>query len=212
MIFNTGDNGYVGADLAAGGSTNNFNVEQRFNISDIFYWTRGNMSWKMGVDLSDARLNVVPFFAASGGRWQFRTVQTNNTGIGAAVANGGNDIASFLLGTPNVTDFRPVLLSYYYQWKSGALFVRSDWKVKPNFMLNLGLRYSLQYPRVEKNNLQGVFRPDPGAECDAHRCPAPGEPLPLSECKQPIRFPAMCRLQFRSRPLLSQDAVVDLVT
>ncbi len=26
--------------------------------------------------------------------------------------------------------------------------------------MNLGLRYSLQYPRYEKNNLQGVFRPD----------------------------------------------------
>jgi hypothetical protein len=159
LIFNSLDNGYVTADLGAGGSTNNFNVEQRYNISDIFYWTRGNKSWKMGVDLSDARLQVVPFFAASGGRWQFRTVQTSNN-RSTSLPNGGNDIASFLLGTPNVTDFRPVLLSYYYQWRSAALFLQNDWKVKPNLTLNLGLRYSLQYPRVEKNNLQGVFRPD----------------------------------------------------
>src|SRR2546428_433978 len=30
LFFLTQDNGYVGADLAAGGSTNNFNVEERF--------------------------------------------------------------------------------------------------------------------------------------------------------------------------------------
>src|SRR5205085_962339 len=32
--------------------------------------------------------------------------------------------------------------------------------VRPNLTLNLGLRYSLQLPRTEKNNLQGAFRPD----------------------------------------------------
>ncbi len=159
LIFLTQDNGYVGADLGAGGSTNNFNVEQRYNINDIFYWTKGNMTWKFGVDLSDARLNAVPFFAASGGRWQFRTVNTSSN-RSTSTANGGNDLASFLIGVPNSQDFRPVLLSYYYQWLSGATFIQNDWKVKPNLTLNLGLRYSLQLPRTEKNNLQGVFRPD----------------------------------------------------
>ncbi|MBS1792767.1 MAG: carboxypeptidase regulatory-like domain-containing protein [Acidobacteria bacterium] len=159
LIFLTQDNGYVGADLGAGGSTNNFNVEQRYNINDTFYWIKGNMSWKIGVDLSDARLNAVPFFAASGGRWQFRTVNTSNN-RSTSLPNGGNDLASFLIGVPNAQDFRPVLLSYYYQWLSGAAFVQNDWKVKPNLTVNLGLRYSLQLPRTEKNNLQGVFRPD----------------------------------------------------
>ncbi len=159
LIFVTQDNGYVNADIGAGGSTNNFNVEQRFSINDIFYYTKGNMNWKFGVELNDARLNVVPFFAASGGRWQFRTVNTSNN-RGTATANGGNDLASFLIGVPNAVDFRPVLLSYYYQWLSGAGFVQNDWKIKPNLTLNLGVRYNLQLPRTEKNDLQGVFRPD----------------------------------------------------
>jgi hypothetical protein len=159
LFLTTGDNGYVRADLGSGGSTNNFNVEQRYNINDIFYYNRGSMTWKFGVDLSDARLNAVPFFAAAGGRWNFRTVNTSNN-RGTGLTNGGNDYASFLIGVPNSTDFRPVLLSYYYQWLSGAAFVQNDWKVKPNLTLNLGFRYSLQLPRTEKNNLQGVFRPD----------------------------------------------------
>lgn len=159
LFLVNGDTSYPGADLGAGGSTNNFNVEQRFNINDIFYWTKGNMTWKFGVDLNDARLNSVPFFAASGGRWNFRSLNTSNN-RSTGLPNGGNSFASFLLGVPNSQDFRPVLLSYYYQWLSGAAFVQNDWKVKSNLTLNLGLRYSLQLPRTEANDLQGVFRPD----------------------------------------------------
>ncbi|MFL6334288.1 MAG: carboxypeptidase regulatory-like domain-containing protein [Pyrinomonadaceae bacterium] len=150
---------YTGADIGAAASTNNFNLEQRYNINDILYWTRGNQTWKFGVDLDDARLAVTPFFSASGGRWQFRVVNTSNN-RGTAVTAGGNEFASLLLGVPNAEDVRPILFDYDYRWKSGALFFQDDWKVKPNLTLNLGLRYSLQYPRREAHNLQGVFRPD----------------------------------------------------
>lgn len=147
------------ANIGSSGSTNNYNKEERYNINDILYWTRGDMTWKFGFDLSQARLNVVPFFAASGGRWDFRTVQTSNN-RGTNVANGGNPLASLLLGTPNVVDVRPLLLDYNYRWDSAAFFVQNDWKVRPNLTVNLGVRYSIQTPRYEKNNLQGVFRPD----------------------------------------------------
>ncbi|MDQ3650885.1 MAG: carboxypeptidase regulatory-like domain-containing protein [Acidobacteriota bacterium] len=153
------DGNYTGADIGSAASTNNFNVEQRYNISDIVYWTRGNMTWKFGVDLSDARLTSTPFFSASGGRWDFRVVNTSNN-RGTNVVNGGNTVASVLLGVPNSVDLRPLILDYDYRWKGGAAFVQNDWKVRPNLTLNLGLRYSLQYPRLEKHNQQGVFRPD----------------------------------------------------
>ncbi|HJQ31640.1 MAG TPA: carboxypeptidase regulatory-like domain-containing protein [Pyrinomonadaceae bacterium] len=154
-------NSYAGSDIGSAASTNNFNVEQRYNINDIVYWTRGNMTWKFGVDLSDARLSVIPFFAASGGRYSFRTVQTSfDRSGGTTVTSGGNPFASMLLGVPNAVDVRPILLTYDYQWRSGAAFVQNDWKVKPNLTLNLGLRYSLQFPRTERHDLQGVFRPD----------------------------------------------------
>lgn len=147
------------ADIGSSGSTNNFNVEERFNVNDVVYWTRGNKTWKIGTDLSLARLNIVPFFGASGGRWEFRTVNTSNNRSTTA-ANGGANLASLLLGVPNAVQVRPLLLNYDYRWKSGAAFVQNDWRVRPNLTINLGLRYSLQYPRTEKNNLQGVFRPD----------------------------------------------------
>jgi hypothetical protein len=155
------DASYTNADIGSAASTNNFNVEQRYNISDIVYFTHGNMTWKFGVDLSDARLTATPFFAASGGRWDFRVLQTSrNRSANDPNTNGGNPVASVLIGTPNSVDLRPLIADYDYRWKSGAAFVQNDWKIKPNLTLNLGLRYSLQYPRLEKHNLQGVFRPD----------------------------------------------------
>ncbi|NOT46410.1 MAG: TonB-dependent receptor [Acidobacteria bacterium] len=157
----SGDGGYNAfTDVGSSGSTNNYNVEERYNINDIVYWNQGNMAWKFGVDLSLSKLNVVPFFAASGGRWQFRTINTNINRSTTSAPNGGNTLASLLLGVPNVVDVRPLLLDYNYYWKAGAAFVQNDWKVRPNLTLNLGLRYSLQLPRGERNNQQGVFRLD----------------------------------------------------
>ncbi|HEX6623234.1 MAG TPA: carboxypeptidase-like regulatory domain-containing protein, partial [Pyrinomonadaceae bacterium] len=171
--YDADQGGNAFSNIGSSGSTNNFNVEERFNINDIVYMTRGDMTWKMGVDLSHARLNVVPFFAASGGRWTFRSFQTNiNRSTGNQNSVGGNSFASLLIGVPDRVDVRPLLLDYNYRWNSGALFVQNDWKVRPNLTLNLGLRYSLQYPRYEKNNLQGVFRPDlaiPTALTEAQR-------------------------------------------
>jgi Carboxypeptidase regulatory-like domain len=157
LQFTDGPNAF--GNIGSSGSTNNFNVEERYNIADTLYWTRGAMSWKFGVDYSHERLNVVPFFGASGGRWDFRVIQTSNN-RSTSTAAGGNSYASYLLGVPNVVLVRPVLLSYYYRWNNLAAFVQNDWKVRPDLTLNLGLRYSLQLPRTEKNNLQGTYLPE----------------------------------------------------
>src|SRR5436305_9682470 len=54
--YSPASNGGSGADIGSAASTNNFNVEQRYNINDIVYWTHGNKTWKFGVDLQDSRL------------------------------------------------------------------------------------------------------------------------------------------------------------
>jgi hypothetical protein len=160
FLLNTDSNGYDAfTNIGSAGSTNNYNVEERYNILDTVYLTHGAMTWKVGANLTHSLLNVIPFFGASGGRWDFRVTQTSSAFGSTNVANGGNSFASYLLGVPNVILQRPVLIPYYYRWNEGALFIQNDWKVRPNLTLNMGVRYSLQLPRTEKNNLQGTFVP-----------------------------------------------------
>jgi outer membrane receptor protein involved in Fe transport len=140
-------------------SQQNENVEQTYNIANNFSWIRGNMTWKFGVDLADMRLRTAPMYGGPGGRYEFNR-NTTWTNSALAQGTGGAHYAQFLLGVPNLVTLRDSLFTYYYKWKSVAGYVQNDWKIRSNLTLNLGMRYSLQYPREEENNLQAAFRPD----------------------------------------------------
>lgn len=140
------------------GSTMVDDTEERYGITDILYMTKGNMTWKFGVDLGYALQNATPLYGSVGGIYDIRALQTGDSF--SSNAKGGDQFASFLLGTPNAETFRPAVVSYYYRWKSLAGFVQNDWKVRPNLTLNLGLRYNLNYPRTEKYDHQGAFLAD----------------------------------------------------
>ena len=119
------------------------------------------MSWKFGVDASHSLQNVIPLFAALGGSYAFAATQTNSTGAGTALTTGGSPWASYMLGVVNGTvTLRNTEIPYYYRWEAIAGFVQNDWKIKRNLTLNLGVRYSLQMPRTEKYDNQGVYRLD----------------------------------------------------
>ncbi|MEO7143526.1 MAG: hypothetical protein ABI165_08490, partial [Bryobacteraceae bacterium] len=154
-----GGGGSTATGIGGAGSSNVDDREERYGITDIVYKVRGSMSFKFGVDLSHSLQNVTPLYGAFGGIYNFSSIQTNSTGT--STGTGGSSWASFLLGVVNgnVT-VRNVEIPYYYRWNAGAAFIQDDWKVKPNLTLNLGLRYSLELPRTEKYNHQGVFRPD----------------------------------------------------
>ncbi len=140
-------------------SQQNENAEHSYGITDNFSWVRGNMSWKFGVDLMQQRLKTIPMFGASGGRYEFNRNLTLSNSNGAN-GTGGAEFAQFLLGAYNLATLREVFIPYYYQWNSAGAFVQNDWKLRPNFTLNLGLRYSLQLPRTEKYDRQGAFLPE----------------------------------------------------
>jgi len=145
-------------NIGSGGSTQVEDVEERYSITDIVYFNRGNKSWKFGVDLNHALQNVASEFTATGGSYAFSANQTNSTGV--AGGSGGVVFASYLLGVPSTYTLKNTLIPFYYRWEGGAAFVQNDWRVKPNLTLNLGLRYSLELPRTEKYNHQGVYRAD----------------------------------------------------
>ncbi len=142
-------------------SQQNENAEHSYGIANNLSYVQGNMSWKFGVDLMQQRLKTIPMFGASGGRYEFnRNVTLSNAAGGNNFTSGGSEFAQFLLGVYNQTTLREVFIPYYYQWNSAAAFVQNDWKIRPNFTLNLGVRYSLQLPRTEKYDRQGAFLPE----------------------------------------------------
>lgn len=149
----------TGVGIGSAVSTEIDDKEERYALADIVYKSNGRMSWKFGVDFNKQLQNAIPLYAALGGNYAFSNIQTDSNG--ASTGTGGNGFASFLLGVPNGNvALRSTEVPYYYRWWGGGAFVQNDWKIKPNLTVNLGMRWNLELPRIEKYNNQGVFRPD----------------------------------------------------
>ncbi len=85
----------------------------------------------------------------------------NNTG-GDCLDNNPDPFVEFLLGNPPTTaqfnlKNRPAM--DVHNWEQG-FFVQDDWKVSSHFTLNLGLRYDLITPFIEKNDILVNFDPN----------------------------------------------------
>ena len=174
-------------------STLQQNIENGYNIADSLSRTQGNKTWKFGADLRKQQMKAMPYTGATGGNYFFNARQTNENGQSSG-ATGGIGMASYLLGVPNSITLVDSLIPYYYEFNSASFFAQNDWKVRPNLTLNLGLRYSLQLPRTEKYNHQGVFLPDKAASValtDAQRQAfATAVGLPLASAPTSVLVPA----------------------
>ncbi len=133
------------------GSGSNFllSSENIFEWSDNLTSVRGRHTWKAGLDvrrLQDAVFgSFVPF-----GQIRFGSIFSSNPGV----ANTGDAIADLLLGYPQSiqldTQFNPI---YGRQWLLGS-FVQDEFRVNSHLTLNLGVRYELFTPTVDKYDRQ----------------------------------------------------------
>jgi hypothetical protein len=94
----------------------------------------------------------------SAGTFTFGTTWIT-AGTGANAPAFGGSMASFLLGLPTAGSF-DVNTGFAYRSYLFGYFVQDDWRIKPNFTINLGLRVEHETPLVERyNRIVNGFNP-----------------------------------------------------
>lgn len=123
-----------------------------WEVTDTFSTTMGAHLLKAGIDERWYQLNAIaPPNPA--GSFAFTTTGTDQQGV----TGSGSSVASFLLG--QVDTFQIDLQQSKIRPRDfiEEYFAQDDWRVTPSLTLNLGARWTLHHPSVEKNNLGAVF-------------------------------------------------------
>ncbi len=120
-------------------------------FGDTLTWSLGRHSLKMGGDF--VRNQAVDGFAVNRG---------NVRGLVTYTGTGANALARFLQGqaadsASYVNLPRPAM--NVYNWETGY-FVQDDFRVNSRLTLNLGMRYDLITPFIDKNDLMANLDPN----------------------------------------------------
>src|SRR5262245_41543581 len=121
-------------------------------IADTASWQHGRHTIKFGLDNRISRLDVLQPPSPTGS-FTFSTLFTNLSGVTGT----GNALASFLLGQVQQfsIDLQQNVLqprAWFQEW-----FVQDDWKVTSRLTMNIGTRYTLNFPSTEANDRGAVF-------------------------------------------------------
>jgi len=143
------------ATLNNGGRSIDRRLDQDLmTFGDTITWITGGHTIKGGFDT--VRNGATDGFTANRGNPRGRV---DYTGGGAS---GLDAFTRFLIGRPpNDARYNQALRGPLdaSNWEHG-FFVMDDWKIRPRVTLNIGLRYELITPFVEKNDLLVNFDPD----------------------------------------------------
>jgi len=139
-------------DLFGNGSNvQTFKAENQWNLVPTLTWTTGAKTLRFGLDLVYAAVGTGNIGLANGylefTRWGTQRYPQRS----ALNLQDGSGVADLLLGIPGggQIDWND---TFYRSWPYFAVFVQNDWKLRRNLTLNLGLRYDVQIPWVERWN------------------------------------------------------------
>lgn len=121
-------------------------------LADTLTWMKGRHTFKAGADLRWAGLDVVQPPSPTGS-FIFSSLFSDLPGV----ANTGTPLASFLLG--QVQQFSIDLQQDEIRNRAHVqeYFVQDDWRLSGRVTVNVGLRYTLNFPSIEANDQAAVF-------------------------------------------------------
>ncbi len=118
---------------------------------DTFTMVRGRHTIKFGTDIRREALDIVNPSNPTGS-YAFTT-----TGSNSATGTGGNALASLLLGQVNAFSIDIQKQALKERAHIGEFFVGDEWKVSSRLTLNIGTRYTLNFPSTEATGQDAVF-------------------------------------------------------
>jgi hypothetical protein len=118
---------------------------------DTLSTVRRRHTFKIGTDIRREALDIVNP-ANPTGSYAFTTTGTNSS-AGAS----GNALASLFLGHVNAYSVDIQNRALQPRAHIAEFFVGDDWKVSDRLTLNLGTRYTLNFPSTEVNNQGAIF-------------------------------------------------------
>lgn len=118
------------------------------SLMNVLNWTRGSHSIRFGADSRLAYENNITYGNAAP-QFAFDTAYTRGPADNSPAAPTGQGLASFLLGIPtggriDINDSRAESSSFW------GFFAQDDWRIHRNLTINLGLRYELETPTIER--------------------------------------------------------------
>lgn len=121
-------------------------------VADTLAWLKGRHTIKIGTDLRWERLNVLQPPSPTGS-FTFSNLFSDLPGT----LNTGTPLASFLLG--QVQQFSIDLQQEKIRNRAHfqEYFVQDDWRVSNRLTVNVGVRYTLNFPSTEESNQAAVF-------------------------------------------------------
>ncbi len=154
-MYHLGYGGYIGGVQGYPLTTR---PDETWDWSEHFSWVKGNHTIKMGGNFQRAYTNSIRNDARTGltvGYFAYYTGYLNGDPV-------QNDIEELLLGKADLADRSFGDTHRHITQNSVGFYAQDDWKIKPRFTLNYGLRYEINGTVRDTNNNEAVFIPPPG--------------------------------------------------
>ncbi len=164
----TFDGQHATTSFGTGGS-NSGSVNRKLGIAVVnnFLWSKGrhtfNIGWELRRTFQDDNEEQT-----EGGHFSFSQRQTSiHSTTDPNFGNYGSSFASFLLGLPDSENRSNSLEEKLRNWDISP-YVEDDIKLSPKLTVNLGLRWDIEVPFTETDNLIVYFNQDkPGTDPSA---------------------------------------------